>query len=209
MLVLDLGRTDFDAADRAQKDALAARIAGGPDCLLVCELEPVITLGRGTRRGAVERVRFPVRSVERGGEATLHLPGQLVVYPVFGLAGVERDVAMWLRRLEGIVIRVLGDFGILGARDPGRTGVWVEGSGGGKICSIGVAVRRWTSYHGFALNVDPDLPAFGAIRPCGLGPAEMTSMARVLGGAPDFEEVKRRTVARAQEALEATARVTA
>ncbi|MBI4616296.1 MAG: lipoyl(octanoyl) transferase LipB [Planctomycetes bacterium] len=207
MLLLDLGRTDFDAADRAQKDALAARIRGGPDCLVLCEMAPVITLGRGTRPGAVERVRFPVRSVERGGEATLHLPGQLVVYPVVGLSGTERDLKLWLRRLEGIVIRVLGDFGIRGVRDPERTGVWVEGPRGGKICSIGVAVRRWTSYHGFALNVDPDLSAFGAIRPCGLDPARMTSMARVLGAAPDFEEVKHRTVARAVETLETRARV--
>ncbi len=195
MEIVDLGRTSFEEADRVQKEALEA----GVDRIVACELEPVITLGRGTRDGAVVEARFPIREVERGGEATLHLPGQLVLYPVVRLGPTARDLHRWLRRLEGVAILALGDFGVEGLRREGLTGVW---TGAGKIVSLGIAVRRWHSYHGLSLNVDPDLGAFASIRPCGLDPAAMTSMARVLGRAPPFEDVKRRAIARLLEEID-------
>jgi lipoate-protein ligase B len=198
--IVDLGRTDHESADRVQKEALAARIAGGPDRAIFCELDAVITLGRGTKPGAVVDRRWPVFEVERGGEATLHLPGQLVVYPVVGLEARHRDLPRWVWQLEGIVLGVLSDFGIEGRRRDGLRGVWVEGIfGWGKIASVGVAFRRWTSYHGFSLNVAPDLDLFGAIRPCGFDPAVMTSMECLLGSAPSWSKVVERTMSRVRQ----------
>jgi lipoate-protein ligase B len=112
-------------------------------------------------------------TVERGGEATYHGPGQVVAYPIFALPPGRRDLHRYLRDLEEVVIGVLGELDVAGRRAPGLTGVWV---GDRKICSIGVAVRRWVTWHGLALNVFTDLDAFRALRPCGLDPAVMTRL---------------------------------
>lgn len=178
--VVRLGRIEYGAAWRLQKERVDRRIAGDvPDALLVCEHDPVFTQGR---RNAVEGTSHvagvPVFSIERGGEMTWHGPGQVVGYPVIDLSPRGRDVHRYLRDLEEALIRVLGAFGLRGGRREGATGVWVEGS---KVASIGVAVRRWVTYHGFALNCDPDLRAFQLIRPCGFDPEVMTSMTSLLG----------------------------
>src|SRR4029077_10793478 len=119
-----------------------------------------------------------VFEVSRGGDVTWHGPGQLVGYPIVALTPLGRDLHRYLRELEGALIDVLGAHGIAAERSAGRTGVWSQGE---KIASIGIAVRRWVSYHGFALNVAPNLGDFELIHPCGLRGIRMTSMAARLG----------------------------
>jgi lipoate-protein ligase B len=125
--------------------------------------------------------------VERGGGITFHGPGQLVGYPIVDLRGRGRDIHRFLRDLEEVLIRTLRDFSLDAQRRPGLTGVWV---GQKKIASIGIAVRHWVSYHGFALNVSVDLRYFRMIRPCGLDGTVMTSMSELLGREISLDEVK-------------------
>lgn len=170
------------------------------DWLLFPDHPPVLTLGRGGKTSSIRadsrtlgRLGIPVFEVARGGDVTWHGPGQLVGYAICDLDGWSRDLHRFLRGLEQGLIRALAHWGVAGGVVPGRTGVWVEDA---KIASIGIAVRRWVSYHGFALNVAPDLAAFDLIHPCGLRDIRMTSMARLLGErCPAFATV-RTTVAR-------------
>lgn len=170
-----LGRCSYSDAYELQKELLQARIEGRiADTLVLCEHEPVYTVGRGTDRTAVAGVEAPVFEIERGGEATYHGPGQLVAYPILELEPERRDLHRYLHDLEEVVIRVLAEFGVAGGRDERNTGVWIDGR---KACSIGVAVRRWVTWHGLALNVHTDLDAFRAFHPCGLDPDVMTRLA--------------------------------
>lgn len=178
------GCVEYGRALAWQEALVARRIAGGPDALLLLEHPPVYTLGRGgdpRHLGRAACGSVPVWRVGRGGEVTWHGPGQLVGYPVLGLTELRRDVHWYLRTLEDVLIAALDDVGVKAGRVPGRTGVWVAGRR--KIASIGVAVRRWVTWHGFALNVGADLSGFDAITPCGLTGVEMTSTARE--GGPD------------------------
>jgi len=183
------GRIAYDRALAWQEALVARRARGGGDALLLLEHPPVYTLGRGADRrhlGMAAHGDVPVVETHRGGEVTFHGPGQLVGYPVLGLRDRRPDLHWYLRTLEDVVIDALGELGIRGGRVVGKTGVWVGGHR--KICSIGVAVRRWVTWHGFALNVGPDLGGFAAITPCGLTGVEMTSVARE-GGPPDVAAV--------------------
>jgi len=175
--LVELGRTTYAASYAAQKAALAARIAGtGPDTLLVCEHEPVITVGR--TRGAGQNVLlpgdWPVVEVERGGDVTWHGPGQIVAYPIVALPEGKQDLHAHLHALEEAAIRTCVDLGLPAGRDPRNTGAWIRGR---KVCSIGIACRRWVTWHGLALNVSPDLSAFSRIHPCGFEAGVMTSLA--------------------------------
>lgn len=182
----------------ALMDALvAARAAGGTgDWLLYAEHEPVLTIGRNPSEGnvragaeALARAGVEVVEVPRGGDVTWHGPGQLVGYPVVALDRVGRDLHRWLRTLEDALIAALREFGLEGQRITGRTGVWL--SEREKIASIGVAVRRWVGYHGFALNVTNRLDHFALIHPCGFHDIRMTSVAEQLGErAPSVAEVR-------------------
>lgn len=187
--VIDLGRADYGATLELQRRLVEERAAGrGQDTLLLVEHPPVITLGR--RRGAGDHVlaaaETPVVTVERGGDVTWHGPGQLVGYPIFALGPGERDVHAVLRRLEGALIDVLGALGLPAERREGFTGVWCRGR---KLVSVGVAIRHWVTFHGFALNVDPDLSEFARVHPCGLDAAVMGSMASVGGPVPERGEL--------------------
>ncbi len=167
-----VGRIAYADAHRLQEALVEQRIAGSiRDTLVLCEHDSVITLGRKTPKEDIAGLAIPLIQVERGGEATYHGPGQLVVYPIVLLDEAHRDLHRYLRDLEGVVIGMLADVGIVGGRKPGSTGVWV---GERKICSIGVAVRRWVAWHGFALNISTDLAEFAGFRPCGLEPDVMT-----------------------------------
>ncbi len=170
------------------------RAGGGRDRLLLLTHPPVITLGRAakpenllTPRDELARRGIAVHEVARGGDVTFHGPGQLVGYPIFDLKSRgAADVYEFLRSLEGCLIEALGAIGVSGARCEGRTGVFVESSAPlRKIASIGIGVRRWVTFHGFALNVTLDPDAFRDIVPCGLHDVEMTSVARELGCEPD------------------------
>ena len=138
----------------------------------------------------------PVFEIERGGDVTYHGPGQLVGYPILKLE--ERDLHKYLRDLEEGLIGVCADCGVAGGRNPGWTGVWI---GDRKVASIGIAVRRWVTLHGFALNVSTELGRFAAINPCGLHAAVMTSLTEAAGRPISVDDVKPITAARLGEAL--------
>jgi lipoyl(octanoyl) transferase len=189
--LLDLGRTDYEATWALQLRMVAERQAGaGRDTLVLVEHPDVITLGRraSARAHVLAPDAMPVVEVERGGDATYHGPGQLVGYPILRLDEEERDLHAFLRGLEQGLIDACGALGLAGAgRRAGWTGVWREGR---KLASIGIAVRRWVTLHGFALNVATDLARFQAIRPCGLDAAVMTSLSVELGRPVALDEVK-------------------
>jgi lipoyl(octanoyl) transferase len=192
LAVADLGVVPYGAALARQRDLAERRIAGtlATDLLLLLEHPPVITLGRGTRATSLpiapEALRqrgIEVFEIERGGDVTYHGPGQLVGYPIFDLGAPphRRDLHWFLRRIEEALIRALAGLGIAGGRHSGYTGVWTGGASR-KIASIGIHVRQWVTWHGFALNVTTDLSAFDLIVPCGIPQVVMTSVARELEG---------------------------
>jgi lipoate-protein ligase B len=170
--IIDLGRRSYEEVYALQQERLQRRIDGTVgDAVFLVEHEHVITRGRRSAEDDVTDVPFPVVSIERGGEATYHGPGQLVAYPILFLPEGRRDLHRYLRDLEQAVIECLGTLGIEGRREEGLTGVWI---GTKKVCSIGVAVRRWVTWHGLALNVTTDMGAFEGFAPCGLSAEVMT-----------------------------------
>ncbi|HEY3217045.1 MAG TPA: lipoyl(octanoyl) transferase LipB [Candidatus Eisenbacteria bacterium] len=184
--VCHLGETPYREALALQERLVEARAAGATgDWLLYPDHPPVLTVGRGGRPGSLiadartlgER-GIEVFEVARGGDFTWHGPGQLVGYLICDLDTRQRDLRRFLRDIERALMEALAAFGVPARRVPGRTGVWSEGE---KIASVGVAVRRWVSYHGFALNVAPDLKFFDLIHPCGLRGIHMTSLESRLG----------------------------
>jgi lipoyl(octanoyl) transferase len=194
---LDWGRTRHADATARQLALVEERLAGkAGDTLVFTEHEPVYTLG--LRAGAAahllwddaERARrgIGLEQTGRGGDITYHGPGQIVGYPIVSLAQ-SRDLHAYLRFLEQVVIDALAELGLAGTRRDGLTGIWI---GPRKIAAIGVAARRWVTYHGFALNLDPDLTPFSGIVPCGIPSAQgtVTSVAAELGRAPEAAKVK-------------------
>jgi lipoyl(octanoyl) transferase len=176
---VDLGLVDYAHALGLQEDLLMKRYHNEcEDTLLLLEHPPVFTLGRGgDETHLLTPYDIPVHRVGRGGDVTFHGPGQLVGYPIIHLGSQGRDVHAYLRGIEVVLIQVLLQHQIVAHREPGLTGVWV---GTEKIASIGVGVRHWVTYHGFALNVDPALSYFADIIPCGIVGVRMTSMASIL-----------------------------
>ena len=171
-----------------------------PDTLLLVEHEPVITLGRRGNRGNIlsplaelDSEGIQVHPVERGGDVTYHGPGQLVVYPIVHLSQRDLSVRRYVDLLEETIIQVMADFGIQAGRDPLHRGVWVSHL---KVAALGVAIRRWVSFHGFALNVSPNMDHFCHIKPCELSSEQVTSMANLLGETPSMEEVVQKVVGR-------------
>jgi len=194
---LDWGRTRHADATARQLALVEDRIAGKTgDTLVFTEHEPVYTLG--LRAGAAahllwddaERARrgIGLEQTGRGGDITYHGPGQIVGYPIVSLAQ-SRDLHAYLRFLEQVLIDALAELGLAGSRREGLTGIWI---GPRKIAAIGVAARRWITYHGFALNLDPDLTPFSGIVPCGIPSAQgtVTSVAAELGRSPEAAKVK-------------------
>jgi len=185
--VVALARMSYGDALALQRDVAARRIAGtlDHDVLLLVEHPPVITLGRGFQpqnlpvpRETLEARGIAVHEIDRGGDVTYHGPGQLVGYPIFDLGGHRRDLHWFLRQMEEALITALAAFGIPGERNPGYTGVWTQNR---KIASIGIHVRQWVTWHGFALNVTTDLSYFDLIVPCGIPDVQMTSIQQELG----------------------------
>lgn len=183
----DLGPRPYEEVLELQRRLCRQRMAGEEtdDLLLLVEHEPVVTLGRGTRPSSVRYTPedFSARGVtlvevERGGDATFHGPGQLVGYPVLDLREHREDLHWYLRQLEAVLITALAQLGVPAERNPGLTGVWTRGR---KIASIGIHVKQWVTFHGFALNVTTDLRGFDLIVPCGIDGVVMTSVAAELG----------------------------
>lgn len=180
------GLSDYAEVHALQQALLEERAAGAvDDVVLLLEHTETITVGR--KRGAADNVLapegVPVVPVERGGDVTWHGPGQLVAYPIVRLEGRRADLHLHLRSLEEAVIALLAGLGLEARRDPRNTGVWLPASSGPprKVCSVGIACRRWVTWHGLALNVRPEPDAFRRIRPCGFEPEVMTRLLEHLG----------------------------
>lgn len=191
LLVADLGRRDYAEVLELQRALCRRRISGelADDLLLLVEHEPVVTLGRGAKSQSMplsaadfERRGIGVFEVERGGDVTYHGPGQLVGYPILDLRTHREDLHWYLRTLEGALIEALTVLDVPAERHPGLTGVWTRER---KIASIGIHVKQWVTFHGFALNVVNDLANFGLIVPCGIRDVVMTSVAAERGGGDD------------------------
>jgi lipoyl(octanoyl) transferase len=178
---LEVGRpglVDYGDALAWQESLRDRVLAGGPDVLLLLEHPPVYTLGRAADAaflGTAPDGGIPVVRTTRGGQVTYHGPGQLVGYPLLDLRRHRADVRWYVTALEEVLIRALDHFGVTASRRRGAPGVWV---GARKIGSVGIAIRHWCTWHGFALNVDGDMTPFRAIVPCGLTGVEMTSLDR-------------------------------
>ncbi|WP_447978704.1 lipoyl(octanoyl) transferase LipB [Candidatus Nitrospira bockiana] len=193
-------RVAYEAAWALQQALVARRIADAwPDTLMVLEHDPVFTIGRSGRPehwGCDEKrlidEGFPVYHVERGGSITYHGPGQVIGYPILSLARVCSGPKEYMRRLEEVVIRTLREWGIKGRRIEKLTGVWVGDQDPSKISAMGVKIQKGVTMHGFALNVTVDLRPFRHIMPCGISGCRVTSMAEVLGSAPDITAVRQR-----------------
>jgi lipoyl(octanoyl) transferase len=197
-VTLDWGRTGYADAWKRQEEYVARRNAGEVgDTLIFTEHDPVFTLG--VRRGAEQNLLWnpaelaqrgiAVHTTNRGGDITYHGPGQIVGYPIMHL-GARKDLHAYLRFLEQVMINTVGTFGLAADRRAGKTGIWL---GPRKLAAIGVAVKKWTTLHGFALNVNTDLTPFTGIIPCGITAADgtVTSMHVELGRKLDDAEVKR------------------
>jgi lipoate-protein ligase B len=189
--IVDLGICDYADVWSMQLALVKQRQQGEiPDTLLFVEHPHVITAGRSAKRdNLLDLGDTPLFEIERGGDVTYHGPGQLVGYPIFLLRDDERDLHVYLRNLEESLIRALAGFGLETTRKEGWTGVW-NAAAERKLASIGVAVKRWVTLHGFALNVATDLGRFAAINPCGLDAAVMGSMAGELGRPVEMAQVK-------------------
>ncbi len=194
MNLLDMGLVPYEPALAMQESAVAEVYAGGRGRAFLLEHPPTITFGRN---GGKENLPFPeayftakgvtLSQTGRGGNITCHFPGQLVVYPVMKVDKRPGGLKRFFFDLEEAVIRTLAAFGIQAERSEGRPGVWI---GNRKICSIGIAVKRWITSHGLALNVGADLSLFNEVTPCGLPGVTATSMEKELGRPVAMAEVK-------------------
>lgn len=192
--IFNLGMRDYQEVYELQKKLVLYRSKQEiPDTLLLLEHPPVFTVGR---KGGWNNILctgeklaqegIAVYEINRGGDITYHGPGQLVGYPILDLNRHGRDIHLYIRKLEQVIIDTIGEYGIVGRRVEGYTGVWV---GREKVAAIGIAVKRWVTMHGFALNVEPRLDHFSLINPCGITGRGVTSLSRLLGKAVDIEGV--------------------
>lgn len=206
---------DYAAAWSRQRELHAERVADQiPDSVLLLEHQPVYTAGKRTDPTERPVDGTPVIDVDRGGKITWHGPGQLVGYPIVKLPE-PIDVVAFVRRLEDVLIEVCAGAGLATARIDGRSGVWVPADGRGpdrKVAAIGLRVAQGVTMHGFALNCDCDLGAFGRIVPCGLPDAGVTSLSAELGrrvGVDDILEPTEQALAAMLEAARVPVRTPA
>src|SRR5580704_6467372 len=203
--VLDLGTRSYrdvwahqlELVEQRQREAL-------PDTLIVVEHPHVFTLGRRreSRGNVLAAGEVEVIEIERGGDVTYHGPGQLVAYPIVLLRDGERDLHKYLRNLEEAVIRTCARFGLPADREPGKTGVWTGADRTRKkLCSMGIACRKWVTFHGLALNVTTDLAYFQRINPCGFESNIMSSVAAQLDRDVDLASVRAALVAELGDVL--------
>ncbi|MEO0127908.1 MAG: lipoyl(octanoyl) transferase LipB [candidate division WOR-3 bacterium] len=194
--ILDLGTRGYKESWDLQKELHSKRVAEEiQDTLILVQHNPVVTIGKS---GKAENIKVPVKyleekgielyHIERGGDVTFHGPGQLVGYPIFNIKKGLAGIRPFIEKIEDAIIATLIDFGIPADKREKMIGVWV---GEKKICSIGIAVKRWVSFHGFALNVSTDLRYFDLINPCGFKEIKMTSMQEILKCKIEMDIVKK------------------
>lgn len=210
-LIVDLGLIGYAEAYTLQKRVVTARKAGAiEDVLLLCEHPHVITLGRNGKRehllaseSVLRQKGVEFHETDRGGDITYHGPGQIVGYPIVDLGAIRRDVHWYVRMLEEAMIRATAEFGTVGERVAGKTGIWVDVEESGsslatghsplatseKLAAIGVHISRWVTSHGFAYNVSTDLRYFDLIVPCGIAGRKATSLEKILGRSVKNSEV--------------------
>ncbi len=210
--ILNLDTVPYDEALELQKKLVDLR---SRDCihdtLVLLEHPPVFTVTReATRRHLLASPRalaekgITVHQTNRGGDITYHGPGQLVGYPIISLKDRGKDLHRYIRSLEEVIIRVLQEYGIRGYRDSINAGVWVEGD---KIAAIGIAVKSsWTTMHGFAFNICPDLSHYSYIVPCGIVGRGVTSLAKIIGRTVGRQDVQERLIRCFGEVFEVTTR---
>ena len=198
--IQDWGLIDYLEAWERQKQIASDIIKNrNRNVFVVCEHPTVITVGRA---GKQENILLPTKFLEskginvvyndRGGDVTLHNPGQLVGYPIFNLYDYKTDLHWFLREIENAIIELLASFNIMGERVEGLTGVWIERER--KICAIGLHCSQWVTSHGFALNVCNNLNEFNYIVPCGIQKKGITSISKELGTEIDFTIVKQKCI---------------
>lgn len=195
--VQTLGRVSYESGLRIQEELVARRRSGEvEDQLLLLEHDHVITMGSSTEKrnivadeGRLRELGVQVHGAGRGGDVTYHGPGQIVGYPILDLKPDRKDLHEYLRLLEGVLIRALHVYGLVGVREEGLTGVWV---GDEKVAALGIRVSSgWITSHGFALNVSTDMRYFETIVPCGITDRGVTSLERLLGHTVDPEKLRR------------------
>jgi len=207
LIVYRMGTVPYATAVEWQKVAAQRRIDGDPaDALIVLQHTPVVTMGRvaDPKNVLASRETLVGRGIDlveanRGGDVTYHGPGQLVAYPILNLDRYRKNIGWYLRRLEETLIGVLDHFGIAGGRIDKLTGVWVDG---GKVAAIGIAIRRWVTFHGVALNVAPNMDHFKLITPCGITDRSVVSMRDILGRDVTVDEVASQFVTRFADVFE-------
>ncbi|MFH1686089.1 MAG: lipoyl(octanoyl) transferase LipB [bacterium] len=183
--VLRCGLTSYERALKWQRGLVKMRLEGmARDTIMLVEHPPVITVGRDGHKENYTGCDLTPVFIERGGDATYHGPGQLVAYFIIDIARRGRDLHRFMADLQQGVIDALEKLSIRARQDDEHTGVWVDQH---KIASVGVAVKRWVSYHGVAINLNTDLAEFGRINPCGLDAAQMTSAQQLLGREIDID----------------------
>ena len=192
------GRISYRSGLVLQTELLEKRLHEDADILILLEHTPVVTVGRGVRSfqprvpsDFFARNGIDVVKVGRGGDVTYHGPGQVVGYPIVDLNVTERDLHRYLRMLEKVILEAVDSFAVKAHTVKGRTGIW---AGEKKLASIGIGVRHWVSWHGFALNVGNDLSGFETIVPCGLDGVEMTSLANITGREITLEMVQEKLI---------------
>ncbi|MCX5657373.1 MAG: lipoyl(octanoyl) transferase LipB [Candidatus Omnitrophica bacterium] len=192
---VDLGIKNFLDAQKIHEDFLSRRKSNlCPDTVIIFRTYPVITLGRSSNhkdilveKEVIERENLSIIKTNRGGGVTIHVPGQLVIYPVVNLADFNRDISAFLLFLEDWIISFLALYGVKAERKGRLSGVW---AGNKKICFIGIGISRWVSFHGLSLNINPDLKYFSYINPCGMKGIEVTSLYQEIGTVPDESNLK-------------------
>ena len=197
IIVEDWGLINYAEGYERQKKCVQSVMAGAADHLILCEHFPVVTMGRQTNPESllykpqdIEKHGVPVTSVDRGGDVTLHAPGQLIIYPIFDLNKYGKDLKIYMEKLEEVAVDLLRNFGILAISISGQRGVF---TGPDKIVSIGVGIRKWVTFHGLGINVNTDLSLFNFIKPCGLN-VRMTSMQKIKGHAMPMADVKTKII---------------
>ncbi len=196
--LMNLGTRSYLESWEIQKQVCQEVQEGAPDTLILVQHPAVMTLGAAFQQGNLlltaadyEARGIEVVTTDRGGDVTLHNPGQLVIYPIFNLEKHGRDLHFWMRQLEETMIQVCAKLGIEAGRRPPNTGCWI---GDLKVASMGVKVKKWVSLHGIALNCCNDLAPFDLIVPCGIPGKPMTSLTEVLGREVSVSEAASLTV---------------